>query len=277
MSETIYVNEIANAIAKVKKEVVATNNPKDLEYFQYHEKRFERMAHSIVKTVPRGRKILDIGSHYLHSSMVLTQLGYKVFAVDVSAFWEIDFIKTRMTDFDIQGIPENDLESFQCVAEMPDMYDVVLFTEILEHITFNPINFWREVYKTLKNDGVIYLTTPNSLALPSLLRSSRNLVLLKGVGIKVSDIFSQVTYGHHWKEFSRTEIKEYFSMLSEDFDVRTCFFIFHKRVAGGGIRDWLWQSLIFVGRALYYFSPTIEAVIKVNKNMGFKIDPPDYH
>tara|TARA_A100000171_G_scaffold45430_1_gene49139 strand:+ start:9784 stop:10617 length:834 start_codon:yes stop_codon:yes gene_type:complete len=277
MSETIHANEITNAIAKVEGEVIAANNPKDLEYFLYHEKRFERMAQSIVKSVPRGGKILDIGSHYLHSSMVLTQLGYKVFAVDVSAFWEIDFIKARMADFDIEGIPENDLESFESVAEMPNTYDVVLFTEILEHITFNPVNFWRKVYGTLRDNGLIYLSTPNSLALPSLLRSSRNLLMLRGVGIKVSDIFSHVTYGHHWKEFSRTEIKTYFGMLSDDFDVCTNFFIFHKRVAGKGVRDWLWQSLIFIGHWLYYFSPTIEAIIKVNKGKGFKIDSPGYH
>lgn len=276
MSQTAHANEIAIAIAKVKEVVLAANVSKDLEYFSYHEKRFERMAYSIVKTVPKGSKVLDIGSHYLHSAMLLTELGYEVFAVDVSAFWEIEFIKTRMVDFNIQGIPENDLESFKCVAEMPSMYDVVLFTEILEHITFNPVNFWTRVYETLKHNGLIYLTTPNSLALPSLLRSSRNLLLLRGVGIKVADIFGHVTYGHHWKEFSRSEIKTYFKMLSEDFEVRTYFFNYHKREVEG-IRDWMWQSLMVIGSYLHYFSPDIEAIVSVNKNKGFKISAPDYY
>ena len=65
-------------------------------------------------------------------------------------------------------------------------------------------------------------------------------------------------------------------MLSEDFEVRTYFFNYHKREVEG-IRDWMWQSLMVIGSYLHYFSPDIEAIVSVNKNKGFKISAPDYY
>lgn len=269
-------DKLTKALSRVKEEVVETNNSKELEYYQYHEKRFERMGRSILKKMPNGGRILDIGSHYLHSSMILTELGYEVYAVDVSEFWEISFIQKRMEKYSIEGIAENNLETFGCVDSMPGYFDGILFTEILEHITFNPIIFWNQVYKTIKKDGLIYLTTPNSFALPSLIRSFKNLISFRGIGIKVQDIFDHVTYGHHWKEYSRSEVKEYFHLLSNDFKVESRYFSFHKRTKGS-FRDSIWQSLILLGSKLYFFAPTIEVFVLVNKGRGIEKSSPKYY
>lgn len=270
------INDITAALTKVEKVVLATNNAADEEYFLYHKKRFRRMAESLLKAVPIGAKILDIGSHFLHSSMLLTELGYKVFAVDVDAFWKVDFVMSRMSEFKIEGILENNLESFECVATTENEYDVVLFTEIFEHITFNPISFWKKSYKALKPNGLIYLTTPNSLALPSLIRAFRNLILLKGIGITVPEIFTAVTYGHHWKEYSRSEIRQYFKLLSNDFEVNSSFFAYHKET-GNSIRTKAWNGITMIGHWTYFFSPSIESIIRVRKKDGFKVESPEYH
>jgi len=44
-------------------------------------------------------------------------------------------------------------------------FDVVVFTEILEYITFNPVAFWRRLYELLRIGGMVYITTPNALTL----------------------------------------------------------------------------------------------------------------
>lgn len=267
---------LLKSLHKVKQEVVATNNVQELEYYEYHEKRFERMAKSILEQMPNGGRVLDIGSHYLHSSMILTELGYQVYAVDVSEFWEIPFIQNRLDSYQIEGIAENELETFCSVESMNSYFDVILFTEILEHITFNPIVFWNRVYNTVKNDGLIYLTTPNSFALPNFVRSFKNLISFKGVGIKVEDIFEHVTYGHHWKEFSRGEIINYFGLLSADFKVKTRLFSFHKKTKGS-FRDAIWQNMILLGNALHFFAPTIEVFVRVKKEKGVLKSTPKYY
>jgi 2-polyprenyl-6-hydroxyphenyl methylase/3-demethylubiquinone-9 3-methyltransferase len=82
-------------------------------------------------------------------------------------------------------------------------FDVVVFTEILEHITFTPVLFWRRIYKLLKVGGSIYLTTPNALTPWKMLHVVKRLVTQNGVGITTPEIFHTVTFGHHWKEFHR--------------------------------------------------------------------------
>lgn len=276
MSDKSQEERIKKAISEVEQVVNSASSLQDKEYFQYHKRRFYKMAASILSNVPKGGNVLDVGSHFLHSSIILTKLGYQVYAVDVAAFWEIDFIQQRMKEFGIEGITENDLESFNSMANKEDCYDAVLFTEILEHITFNPINFWKQVYRIVKDQGLVYITTPNSLALPSVIRAFRNLITFKGIGIKVEDIFSHVTYGHHWKEYSSGEIKRYFRLLSEDFEVKTYYFSFHQG-HGTSLRDKFWYGLAALGQRLRYFSPCIEAIVRVKKSKGFQMDSPDYH
>ena len=43
-----------------------------------------------------------------------------------------------------------------------DSFDVVLFCEIIEHLTADPIASLREIKRVLRPDGVLVLTTPNA-------------------------------------------------------------------------------------------------------------------
>jgi 2-polyprenyl-6-hydroxyphenyl methylase/3-demethylubiquinone-9 3-methyltransferase len=50
-----------------------------------------------------------------------------------------------------------------------------------------------------------------------MLRSMLRFVSGSGGGIEVSEILQKPTHGHHWKEFSRRELKSYFEYLNPDF------------------------------------------------------------
>ena len=55
-----------------------------------------------------------------------------------------------------------DLEIGEGIVELPDSsVDLVLFCEILEHLAFNPILTWKQIYRVLCPGGRIVLTTPN--------------------------------------------------------------------------------------------------------------------
>ncbi|WP_332911069.1 class I SAM-dependent methyltransferase [Algoriphagus boritolerans] len=131
----------------------------------------------------------------------------------------MDFVKNRGSKFGITPIVENDLAKMPEFQSVHDTYDLIVFTEIFEHITFNPIQLWKTIYQILKPGGKIYISTPNSLALASWVRNFKHLITLQSVGITVDDIISKVTYGHHWKEYSAQEIKTYFATLSDDFQI----------------------------------------------------------
>lgn len=275
MTERVSPEDIEKAFREVETDVMALGNAKDIDYFRYHEKRFLIMAKRLASLIPKGAKVVDIGAHFLHPSMILTKMGYEVHAVDVPTFQEMDFVQDRLARYQIKSIVETDLASFESIKGQANEYDAVLFTEILEHITFNPILFWTRVYEALKPQCFIYLSTPNSLALPSILRGFARLITLKGIGLKVDDILTVETYGHHWKEYSRYEIRKYFEAISDDFTVKTYFFSFHQGF-GNGLRDRLWFGLARVGLWTRIFAPCLESVVSVNKQNGIKMKPPKY-
>jgi 2-polyprenyl-3-methyl-5-hydroxy-6-metoxy-1,4-benzoquinol methylase len=213
-----------NRVKTIESEIFELGQASEIEYFTFHKRRFERFEGFLNNQFPidpqsAKLKALDIGSHYLHSSMVLADMGFEVDGMDVSVFWNMDFVKNRGAKFGINPIIENDLANMPEFQKVHDKYDLIVFTEIFEHITFNPIQLWKTIYQILKPGGKIYISTPNSLALANWVRNFKNLITLQSVGITVDDIISKVTYGHHWKEYSAQEIKTYFHTLSDDFQV----------------------------------------------------------
>jgi 2-polyprenyl-6-hydroxyphenyl methylase/3-demethylubiquinone-9 3-methyltransferase len=266
---------IEAALLKVEEIVTATNNGQDIEYFRFHKKRFERMATTIVKRAKPGALILDIGSHYLHSSLLLTFLGYKVQAMDVGVFTELNFVQERIKQCQLHSIIENDLTTLSAIQERSDEYDIILFTEILEHITFNPIDFWKHIYRLLKNQGFIYITTPNSLTIYNIIRTLKNLLLLKGVGINLDMIFGNVTYGHHWKEYSASEIRKYFGYLSDGFKIDIATYRY-KYFPSIDLR-WRLRNLFYnLGNLIPFFRDELEAVVELDKSKPWKAVPPKY-
>jgi SAM-dependent methyltransferase len=92
-------------------------------------------------------------------------------------------------------------------------FDAILFAEILEHIAFNPLEMWSELFRIIRPGGLIFISTPNSLNLLQTLRGLAGILLRRGQGLSIPSLMSTVTYGHHWKEYSKRELIEYFSYL----------------------------------------------------------------
>ncbi len=267
--------EIDRIIAEVEEEVFAEGNSNDIAYFSYHKKRFRRMAHSFCREIPTNSKVLEIGSHHMHSSMILSKLGYKVTASDVEVFMSMDVVRQRSEKYAIQTVTENNLETLESQGPISNEYDALLFTEIFEHITFNPINFWKRVYEIMKEESCIYISTPNGLCFNEIFRSLANIFLLRGIGIGVGPILSNVTYGHHWKMYSSSEIKRYFKALSDDFSVKIKRYSYSTIDTSSASRA-LWTICEFIGNLTYYFATDLEAIVSIKKTGNWKIEAPEY-
>ena len=274
-SAAVTEQEILLALEKVAQIVSASGNNQDLTYFTFHKKRFLRMAKTITKQCKPGQKVLDMGSHYLHSSLLLSFLGYQVHSMDVQAFWNIEMVQERASEFGLFPVVENNLETLESCSGKTEDYDVILFTEILEHITFNPVNFWKNIYRILRNQGIIYITTPNSLTLYSIFRTMFRMIQLKGIGLDTESIFSQVTYGHHWKEYSAFEIRKYFTALCDGFQVSIDKY-FYKTYPTHNLKSIARYLLVYLSNRLPFFRGEIEAVITLKKPADWKVEPPGY-
>ncbi|MES3016258.1 MAG: hypothetical protein V4721_00705 [Bacteroidota bacterium] len=275
MTSKLINDEIAHALKEVEAVVKAAGNVADYQYFSFHKERYFRMARSMVSLIPKGAAILNIGSHYLHTSLLFKFLGYEVHSMDVEVFWDLNFVNERAKTFELIKIVDNDLENFSSHDGINDKYKAIMFAEILEHITFNPVSFWKKIYAITQPGGVIYISTPNSLNLYNVVRTVARIITFRGVGIPIKSIFSNVTYGHHWKEYSASEIRKYFSLLSDDFKVSTSFY--HYRVADyNGVFLAMFSIISAIGNITYFLSDEIEAIVTVNKTSNWKIESPEY-
>jgi SAM-dependent methyltransferase len=78
-------------------------------------------------------------------------------------------------------------------------FDVVIYAEILEHLTNNPCHVLREIKRVLKPDGSLILTTPNVARLENVAKII--------AGSNIYDPYSGYgPYGRHNREYNRHEL-----------------------------------------------------------------------
>ena len=196
----------------------------DLDYLRKHYIRFCDTQQFFYQNNPEfeGKRILDMGAHWLHQSVLYAQDGFQVTAADFPETIEKESIKQLASEHNIDLVCYQDISTLDAFSHFPDnSFDVILFTEFLEHITFNPVELWKNLYRLLSPRGRIIITTPNYYYLPQRARAFMRMLLLMGGGLSVDHILNIRTYGHHWKEYSAREIKYYFETLSSDFTVRS--------------------------------------------------------
>lgn len=226
----------------------------DRRYLAQHYRRFRSTLDEFLATSSAGvdgKAVLDIGAHWLHQAVLWQRAGCTVTAVDVAATFELPQVQSAAAAEQIHLCTTSDLGEGAGLEELAEShFDVVLFTEIIEHIAFNPVTLWREIYRVMAPGGTIVLTTPNHYYWAG--RAWRLDRFLRGLGsgIPVDEVIRIPTYGHHWKEYSRKEIGRYFELLSPDFRV----------VKSLAVRNYLPPSPVKAKRAIRRVMETVPPI-----------------
>ena len=248
--------------------------PTDLGYLHAHYARFKRtleLADS--KSKPSGI-VLDVGAHWLHQALMWKDNGYKVIAADLPATLSLSHVQALARENDIGLVIYDKLESERVFHDIPDnSIDIVLFSEIIEHITFNPVLMWQEVYRVMAPGSKVVVTTPNYYWARGrawdLTRLSRRL----GGGISVDEILQIPTYGPHWKEYSLRELIRYFNVLSDDFVITKGEYVMDPRglpipsSLGGRI-----ARMLETAHRVFRWGLHVEATLN-KKESGIKVNP----
>jgi len=100
---------------------------------------------------PNPPKFLDIGCATGALLFLLKQRGWQVCGVEISPAAEY---ARRERSLDVRSLPleENNFNA--------GSFDVILASHLIEHLN-DPAQFARETYRLLKNNGRLYITTPN--------------------------------------------------------------------------------------------------------------------
>jgi 2-polyprenyl-6-hydroxyphenyl methylase/3-demethylubiquinone-9 3-methyltransferase len=103
------------------------------------------------------------------------------------------------------------------------------------------------------------------------------LLSFKGVGLNVREIFRHVTFGHHWKEYSASELRRYFAALSPDFAVTITRMTYAAPEDAPGVArlDPARQAIQSIGNHTGLFADQLEAVVRLKARTAWLLAPPE--
>jgi 2-polyprenyl-3-methyl-5-hydroxy-6-metoxy-1,4-benzoquinol methylase len=171
-------------------------------YLRNHEPRFRLTAQAVLQSNalkgPNPR-LLDIGCWPGYLSLYFRRTGWEVDAIDLKP--------ERIPIVSEAGIKiiDHNLNETPSLPYPKDHFDVILFTEVFEHL--NPVSFgelFAGIENCLKPGGRLILTTPNRLAL------NKNLFIPSRWDEPEVD-----EEGHgHWKEYRLQEVIDCFAQTN---------------------------------------------------------------
>jgi SAM-dependent methyltransferase len=188
-------------------------------YWQFHQRRFAWTQQRVAPLLQPGTRVLELAAGLMFSALAMRDAGAHVIVGEMPfthEYWPQ--LKPAVQRAGIETIDYAQLANPIELRQIEESsIDLMLFCEAIEHITFNPVAMWREVYRVLKPGGRIIVTTPSYYGWKGRAWDLRRLRLGMGGGIHVDEILLSEETSPHWKEFSGDELRRYFSMLSADF------------------------------------------------------------
>ncbi|OPZ94944.1 MAG: bifunctional 3-demethylubiquinone-9 3-methyltransferase/ 2-octaprenyl-6-hydroxy phenol methylase [Firmicutes bacterium ADurb.Bin419] len=138
-----------DAINEVKKAGDADRN--QWRYDTMRETDYNFIAYQLKKYLPKN--ILEIGSAYGTLSLLLKKRGFDIDTLDI-----LDTLHSKKI-FKKYKIP---FQKCDIAKEIPfdKQYDMVILTEVLEHLATNPLNIMKRITDKMAEGGFMILSTP---------------------------------------------------------------------------------------------------------------------
>lgn len=148
--------EIMKTIKEIQKIIEENDCVEYYHEYKKHEKRYWGAIPEWILECKNIQRVADIGIAY-GSLGLFTALNHNANLIGVD---NRKYISDKLVErYNIGYIPANiELDNFE---HMNDMFDLILYTECIEHMNFNPIPTLIKIKNMLKDDGVLFLSTPS--------------------------------------------------------------------------------------------------------------------
>ncbi len=178
--------------------------PWEEHYLDYHAARYlDTLA---ILGPGQGRRLLDVGAFPGHLTVAAHQLGFQVDGLTGKAEStpSLQMIVDRLSRHNIpMALTDVESEPFPFSDQT---FDIVLASEIIEHLHFNPYRLLRESFRVLKTGGRILITTPNINRLENLIRMLKGLTIHSEISGRFYESFSSILSARHIREYSATDL-----------------------------------------------------------------------
>lgn len=171
------------------------SNVESNHYFSFHKDRFNFLIKKLEENYHHGKSFLELGSFRGYMMIAASLIGYKVSGVDLDKY--VDEIRELSEKYNFINLPL-DLEK-NILPFSDDSFDVIIFSEVLEHLNFHPGQVFSEIARVLKKNGVIIITTPNLTRLNNIVK----LIFNQSINAELDKGFHE---GTHYREYTSKEI-----------------------------------------------------------------------
>jgi SAM-dependent methyltransferase len=178
--------------------------PWEEHYLDYHADRYLDTLKILGQG--QGEKMLDVGAFPGHLTLAAHHLGFKTQGLTGRAE-STPSLQMIIDRLDRLGIPTAlaDVESEP--FPFPDnTFDVVLASEIIEHLHYNPYRLLRESFRVLKPGGRILISTPNINRLENIVRMIRGRTIHSEISGRFDESFSSIFSARHVREYSASDL-----------------------------------------------------------------------
>jgi 2-polyprenyl-6-hydroxyphenyl methylase/3-demethylubiquinone-9 3-methyltransferase len=170
----------------------------------------KRTVRDVAGILDAGR-VLEVGFFTGVVSASLSDLGYEVIGTDIPFVANDGAMKAFLDKHRVASVPW-DLKDEAPGTLRDDYFDLIVFTEVIEHLPFNAIPLLSRLRSLLRPGGTLYCATPNQAYFKNRLK------LLRGqdIGFPVSHLIAGLTpetgasVGLHWHEYTRQTLADLF-------------------------------------------------------------------
>jgi 2-polyprenyl-3-methyl-5-hydroxy-6-metoxy-1,4-benzoquinol methylase len=159
-----------------------------------------------VNSLGNNLEVIEFGCFTGIVSASLQRLGHHVTASDINFVLEDEQNSAFLISEGVKLWPHN-------LAVLPltlpsNTFDIIVFTEVIEHLNFNPIPLLCEFSRILKPGGLVYCATPNLASLSNRLRLMRGLGIMNPIDHLVWNLTPEtgMSVGLHWREWTKSEL-----------------------------------------------------------------------
>lgn len=164
------------------------------DYFNFHKDRYKKILNYITEN--DFKNIYEPGCYFGHIAIGAKLMDCNVSASDLEENQAL--VKDRFNELGIE-FKTASLDGKQPFED--DSFDLIVFSEVFEHLPFHPSIALRELKSVLKRGGKILITTPN------LTRATNRLKMLFGRSIH-ANILEPYYLGTHYREYTASEISQ---------------------------------------------------------------------